>query len=80
MNQDPIHFLLVEILKIPGAKIITLALDNEIFKIDIDEKGNFGYHPDHQALFRFKLMLALQNAGGMIIREFSSFACKDHDA
>lgn len=70
MNQDAIHSLVAEILNIPGIKIITLAIDDECFKIDIDERGNFGYHPGHQALFRTKLVRALQQGGGMIIREF----------
>ena len=61
--------LIEEILKIRGGKIITLVTD-DLFKIDIDEEGKFGYHPSHREVFNLKLQKALRDGGGMVIREF----------
>lgn len=59
------------ILKIPGAKILTLATgDQEPFVIDVSEDGVFGYDKGHKLLFKVKLASAIENGGGLIIRQF----------
>lgn len=64
--------LLEEILKIPGDKIVTLSTLSVTFQVDIDVTGHFGYEPDAKALFLAKLYSALDEGGGIIIREFLS--------
>ena len=64
--ENDIDKLIAAIRKIPGSKIITLATEEGQFKIDVTEKGFFGYHKSHEKLFRAKLMLK----GGMTIRQF----------
>lgn len=63
--------LMIEILKIPGDKIITLAnQDQHCFTVDVSQEGVFGYQPGVRELFLAKLMSAIQGSGSIIIREF----------
>lgn len=63
--------MLAAILALPGGKILTLVFgDEQMFKIDISEDGQLGYHPTHCQLFLSKLVAALVASGGLIIRQF----------
>ncbi len=63
--------LMVEILKIPGDKIITLTdQDQRWFEVDVSRQGAFGYQLGTKELFLAKLMNAFSGRGTIIIREF----------
>jgi hypothetical protein len=63
--------LIESILKIPGKKILTLAMEGRPpFVIDVSEEGVFGYEEGHESLFRAKLFSALNSAAGLIVRQF----------
>lgn len=63
--------MLAALLALPGNKIITLlSSDDRAFQIDIQEDGSIGHHPSHLPLFVSKLVVALAEGGGMIIRQF----------
>jgi len=55
---------------IPGQKILTLSFADEVFTIDVDKKGKFGYAKEHFLIFKVKLIRALNVGGGLIIRQF----------
>lgn len=75
--KDKINNLIEAILKIPGSKIVTLAINgDDFFELDISDNNEFGYIPEHKLLFKAKLINALQNGGGMIIRQFLSVRTK----
>jgi hypothetical protein len=68
---DTVKELVDEILKIPGPKIVTLTnVDRGIFRVDINEQGVFGYETGVKELFMAKLVRALHEGGGLIIRQF----------
>jgi hypothetical protein len=69
-NPESIQTLLKCILQIPGDKIITLVIGNKPFTIDIQANGQIGYRVGHKQLFEAKLHRALDEEGGMTIREF----------
>jgi hypothetical protein len=70
-NQSQnIEILLDHILKIPGDKIVTLAIGNQPFAIDIQANGQIGHDVGHKQLFAAKLYRALAEGGGMTIRQF----------
>jgi len=71
-QSQSIEILLDHILKIPGDKIITLAVGNQPFTIDIKANGQIGYQVGHKQLFVAKLHRALVEGGGMTIRQFLS--------
>lgn len=65
--------LILEIIrKIPGQKIITVNINYNSEKFDIDEKGVVGYSPEHENLFLHQLDIGSQNAGknSFVIRQF----------
>ena len=62
--------LVKSILEIPGKKIITLVACDDVFTIDVSDKGDFGYEDTHKLIFQVKLFKALRYGGGMTIREF----------
>lgn len=65
-----IDSLIASILSIRGNKIITLAISGEEpFIIDVNAAGVFGYDESHDFLFRTKLTAALQNDGGLVVRQ-----------
>jgi hypothetical protein len=68
--QNKLDTLIKEILKIKGSKIATLITNYDNFVVDIDEKGNFGYQEGVKNLFEAKLLRAMHEGGGLIIREF----------
>lgn len=68
--------LLEELLKIPEKKIVTLCISERIFKVDVDESGQFGYQLGVKELFMAKLHRALMEGGCMIIRQFLSIRVK----
>ena len=47
-----------------------------LFELDISENSEFGYAPEHKLLFKAKLTNAIQNGGGIIIRQFLSVRSK----
>jgi hypothetical protein len=66
-----LDLLMVEILKIPGDKIITLTDQDQCsFKVDVSQEGVFGYQSGVKELFLAKLMKAFYGNGAIIIREF----------
>ena len=71
VNVHPtVKRFLALILKIPGDKIVTLAMQSSsVFKIDIKNE-KIGYEPDHELLFQLKLARAFVEGGGITIREF----------
>lgn len=71
--MEQINSLLEEILKIPGQKIATLGSSSGSFKIDIDETGNLGYKEGLKEFFAAKLLRAMNEGGGLIIRAFLPF-------
>ncbi len=62
--------ILQRIRSLPGPKILTLVTEASEFTIDIDAEGVCGYGPGHESLFRAKLARALQEGGGLMIRQF----------
>lgn len=74
--KNEIDTLIKEILKIKGSKIATLITDYNDFVVDIDKKGNFGYQIGVKNLFEAKLLRAIHEGGGLIIREFLSIKTK----
>jgi len=69
-NVQSIETLLSCVLQISGDKIITLAIGDQLFTIDIQANGQIGHHVGHKQLFIAKLHHALVEGGGMTIREF----------
>ena len=74
--KNEIDTLIKEILKIKGSKIATLITDYNDFVVDIDKKGNFGYQIGVKNLFEAKLLRAIHEGRGLIIREFLSIKTK----
>jgi hypothetical protein len=62
--------LLDLIQRIPGKKILTLTTAEDYFKIDVDAESKYGYAEGHFFLFKAKLATALNEGGGLIIRQF----------
>jgi hypothetical protein len=62
--------ILQRIRSLPGPKILTLVTLASEFAVDIDADGVCGYEPGHESLFRAKLARALQEGGGLMIRQF----------
>jgi len=74
--MEQINSLLEAILKIPGQKIVTLATAFDQSAVDIDENGKFGYEEGVKEFFIAKLLRAINEGGGLIIREFLPFKIK----
>lgn len=68
--------LLQEVLALPGEKILTLATLDGSFTVDIDEKGKIGYEVGVEQLLLAKLVRAMREGGGMIVRQFLPFKLK----
>lgn len=69
-----------KIKNIPGNKIVTLFSNDSLTQMnqyDIAENGQVGHHPSHDVLFRTKLVHALNNGGGIIIRQFTKIYDQD---
>ena len=71
-SSPVIDDLLAQIKRLPGPKIVTLAQDTGVFKIDIDPQGVCGYGQGHELVFRAKLVRAIHEGGGLMIRQFLS--------
>lgn len=80
VQENKVDDLISLINEIHGRKILTLAVSetSENFAIDVNEKGVFGYHHSHKALFCRKLRKALNKAGGLIIRQFLPLKVKEN--
>lgn len=64
--------VIAAIKRIPGIKIVTLLSSHSLnphMTIDVSAEGDFGYHMDHFALFRAKLMSAMLD-GSVVVRQF----------
>lgn len=73
MSQETLQViddLLTRITALPGSKIVSLALDTGVFEIDVSAEGVYGYDRGHELLFRAKLVRALNEGGGLMIRQF----------
>lgn len=62
--------LVEKIKKIPGRKIVTLSAGVYTQKFDIDEQGYVGYAPEHLNMLYELIDFALEENGGIIIRQF----------
>jgi hypothetical protein len=64
--------LIAVIQGIPGQKIVTLYAPTSLnpeFSIDIQSAGRMGYEEGHEALFKAKLVHALIDGGGLVVRQ-----------
>ena len=69
-SKSIIGELIHQILKIPGDKIVTLAIAGlEPFIMEI-KNGQFGDHPNHKVLFLVKMQQGVARGAGLTVREF----------